>query len=75
MPPDISQMHEQSILMHDAQAVADCMQSDAKRQEFLCQFNLAGWDVDRMRDAIRIACNNIPQSDPKPVISFYPYTI
>lgn len=75
MPPDISQMREQSILLQDAQEVCDCMQSDQKRREFLREFNLAGWDVDLMRDAIRVACNNIPQSDPKPVISFYPYTI
>lgn len=71
----VSEMAEQWQLMKDALAVEDCIRDPEKRKSFQDAFNRAGWNVDEMREAIRFACNCIPQSDTPPAISFDVYTL
>lgn len=71
----IENMREHWQLIKDAEVVEDCILDLEKRAQFHDAFNRVGWDVDKMRDVIRFACNCIPQSDPHPAISFDAYTL
>lgn len=66
------ELREQKILLEDAETVLPYLRDD-RRKEFLALFAEAGSDIAKMRIAIASACNNIPQSDGHPPISFWPY--